>query len=561
MEFMIDDESSGDADSGDLSDDEMRMMMEQEQDAYYYEEDDEEHYNASDDDDESMEMGAGFGSFHDWLDEVIDNGDDPLPEVSRDQWLEWLETARENVGRGEYRNNYYQIDACGFICLATEPGTRQTFSAAVTAESESGRIITVELQGLEQTLVSLALCGIVISLEELNVGTSALAAIFGSFRRIDFLGLHSCDHFTLPFVLPILSACKHLVILGLAFVGNISADAFLAHLPALAACLADHPSEENVCFRSLNSQLLQMLGTVLPTIPKLHNCQLVNRAWGLGGIGVLSMADAEALARILAIPQLCDLNLSNGFPFSSDLQVTQSICDGLRNSRLSTLVFGHVPIPQSMYNVVASAITEMRELKSFTFCERVDPAFWSALGKGWEGSHTIQRLKFGSINDDDIIYLGSHDVAAFFEKANHHGLRYLKLYLNDWGPRFDAMFSMFVSNNSSLETVEIKLSPDAFVGPPIASAALLAAVDSPECWLEEITFRPSRHAGVTWLRQLNFILGLNKQRRRHNSAFNKVRKGKIDLMDATVDIGDDFLYEFLRRNEWNLQSLLRDYKA
>jgi hypothetical protein len=269
---------------------------------------------------------------------------------------------------------------------------------------------------------------------------------------------------------------------------------------------------------------------------------------------ILSRTDAEALTRILTMPQLSYLYLS-GFAFSGDLQVTQSICGGLRNSSITKLTLNNVSVPQCMCRATASAITEMRELLSFTFGERVHPAFWAALGQGWEDSHTIQRVDLGSYDK----MLDSDDVAALFEEANFHGLRYLELHLNDWTPTWDAKFSRFVSNNPFLETIEVKL-PQYFAGPLIASSALLAVVDSPECCLKEIHFRSSQHADPTWLRQLNFILGLNKQRRLRNSAFKQVCEGSIDLMDAIAGMNEDFLYEFLRRNEWSLQSRLRDYK-
>jgi hypothetical protein len=94
----------------------------------------------------------------------------------------------------------------------------------------------------------------------------------------------------------------------------------------------------------------------------------------------------------------------------------------------------------------------------------------------------------------------------------------------------------------------------------VASAALLAAVDSPECCLENMIFSWPSYTDATWLAQLNFILSLNKQRRLYTSTFERVREGNIDLMDAVTRIDNNFLYEFLRRNEWDLQNLLRGYK-
>lgn len=518
---------------------------------------DDEDSDDDDDDDESMEEIDDHGQlilFYEWVPMALQAIDGVLPEVSRNQWNEWLDAAREHLSVPDFDadddeiNDDFRYDlnigVCQFICLATETNTRQRFS--VLADLDKHLSIKVDLEGLEQALLSLPLSGIPIPRDVLDAGTSALADVFGRLRQVDGLTFRPCESFTFPFILPILGACRRLANIDMEF-GDTNTDAFLAYLPALTACLDHHPSLESARFQNISSQLLQMLSTALPTIPTFHECWLQGE-----GCVISSISDAEALARIFAMEQL-GLRLVK-FAFSGDPYVTQTICNGLRNSKLTELSFVGLSIPQCMRTAVASAITEMPELTDFTFIGEVDQSFWSALGQGWKDSHNLERLELER-ND----YLSSDDVAAFFRTASLKGLRCLILRLKDWTPAFDTIFSAFVSRHPLWETLHINLSYDEFVGPSVVSAALLAAVDSPECCLNRVEFGSSQHVDATWKHQFYYILDLNRQRRRHNSSFESVRNGLVDLMDAVADIDDDFLFEFLRRNEWDLQTRLRNY--
>jgi hypothetical protein len=495
--------------------------------------------------DESIESNH-FETFDIWIDEVLHHEGDL--QVSRDQWNLWFDAARDKV-RQPLPETFYQIEVCEFLCLVTDSVARKQFSAVVAEMAVDPRF-SLDLQGLEVTLNALALSGIVISQEELDAGASALAAIFGGFSRIQQLSILHYGSSLLSFLFPILSACQSLDKIMMWFDDTRSA-AFLAHVPALIAYLTGHPSLQEVSFWDIDSGLLQMLSTVLPTISTLVECRLGGR------LTISSPQDAVALTRILTMPQLGYFYISNLAFNDDDPQITQLICYGLRFSRLVGLSLLTCSIPRSICTAVASAITDIRELREFTCSGSLDQTFWSALGQRWDGSHTMRKLALGHGGEP---YLRSDDVAEFLQKAKFRGLRHLELSLLDWTPRFDILIARLVRMNAvSLKQIFF-YAPTELSRVLVASAALLAAVDSPECCLENMIFSWPSYTDATWLAQLNFILSLNKQRRLYTSTFERVREGNIDLMDAVTRIDNNFLYEFLRRNEWDLQNLLRGYK-
>jgi hypothetical protein len=508
-----------------------------------------ESQNEGNDSDESIQSDAHFETFHSWIHHVLYH-EAPL-DVSREQWNIWFDTASQHVRQP---NQFYDIGICEFICLVTDSVTRQLFSLAV-AEIADNLYIAVDLQGLEETLNALALSGIAISPEELEVGASALALTFGQFPRVQALKCFGYGPSTLSFMFPILTASLSPYEVVMSF-DDTRSEAFLIHMPTLVAYFTEHPSLVSVGFANVNSGLLQMLSTVLLTIPMLRTCRVDGP---LGSLTISSRSDAVALTRLLAMAQLdtFDVNL---FTFSDDPQITQIICDGLRTSRLTSLGFYDVIIPPRMGTAIASAVSEIHSLNEFLFKGQVDRSFWPSLGQGWDESCGIRRLVLGGFQ----LCFESDDVAAFLQNARVRELCFLELFLVDWTPGFDVLISNLVRvNATSLKEMDIFTSPD-FPGALIASEALLAAVDSPECCLAKCTFLNLDHVASpnidpTWLLRFKFILGLNKQRRRRNSAFERVRDGSMNLLDAVADIDGNFLYEFLRRNEWNLQNLLRDY--
>jgi hypothetical protein len=113
--------------------------------------------------------------------------------------------------------------------------------------------------------------------------------------------------------------------------------------------------------------------------------------------------------------------------------------------------------------------------------------------------------------------------------------------------------------------VELSTAPD-FDGTPIKSPRFVSAVDSPYSRLQRIHFTclpdhsPTPHVAWSFVHQLRTIMDLNDYCRYCQLTFEKVHEGSVDLMDAVAAITEKHLYAILRRDNWEIQRLLREYK-
>lgn len=504
-------------------------------------------------------------SFDRWLQQALQRSPRSPPRRSADQWFESLDAARKQIGKPLPSRNMslnYTIKPCELICLVTESLTARLFSintGQYTSTSDD-IIINVNLEGLQETLRSFADSGFPFLRDHLYTNAASLGPTFGQLNIVEKFIFSPCDQFTMPFILPMLTECHTRVAnLNMLFKPGVETNDFPSHLPTMEVYFNKHCTLNSASFIDIGIHMLRFLSTALPSAPSLSSVWIKGtNQEGNGALAISSPEDALKVKQILSMKQLRHIDMS-GFAFDEGL--TESPFDGLRDSELTELSLHNLSLPKSIHSNLASAVTSCNNLSHFFLEASLSGVAMLELGRGWKDSNHLTELTLGSSNT----FLDSGTLLTFFDNASFSQLFCLKLSLHNWTPTFDEVLTSFIMRNHSLESVEFSTAPD-FDGPPIKSPRFVAAVDSPYSRLQRIHFTclpdhsPTPHVAWSFVQQLRTIMDLNDYCRYCQLTFEKVHEGSVDLMDAVAAITEKHLYAILRRDNWEIQRLLREYK-
>jgi hypothetical protein len=194
--------------------------------------------------------------------------------------------------------------------------------------------------------------------------------------------------------------------------------------------------------------------------------------------------------------------------------------------------------------MLGQALTNLVEL-DLSGLEYLDPQVVEALGWNMRlASCKLQVLRVRYTDNDSLISILSY--------APNWTLRELHFYRVEWTPAFDGAISSYLRMNEHLLELSFSevLSPS---GQPIASEALLKALDRPDQPLEMLRFGSTTTLDSKWSKQFQFIMKLNSQRRQHGPRLLEIVTAE-QFIAAWHEVGHDCMAVFLLRDEFNLKT-------
>jgi hypothetical protein len=541
---------------------------------------------ASSDDDNSLSSASSI-EWSDWL-SVVQEGNGAIMWVSGHQWRAWLSHAcselenslRRTFGIGMGRENgdiegiYPIFGTLHMISLANSREFRRT--VAHYADHFGVDTFSFDLKGIDETIEALAAIDRRISVESVIAG---VAATDEAIRRVGtykpFPWCFTCKRSSdLNWVSAILKECHiHKLFLKWDQGVRIEDDQLVTFQEAFYR----HSKIKDVDLVNMPKESTRAILSVLLTIPNLTHISLkyTFEPWT-----PTSDEDLREFCQILSLPTLTSFKIINLQLDSTS--IAESFCRGLRGSNLTSLAAHHLSFPDGMERALADALIggEVRELgvSSFGKTERGCVALASSLARSSTPRITLTLGKGHLMMTDNVPKnepLDADIAAAFFEALDCCFFKTVKIYLETWNDAIDKALAGYVRRNDSLEELSVFL--PLFCRKQnelIASAALLQAVDTNASRLREFKYgatsrcRPDEFGWEkSWYRKLKFILELNSHRREHAAHFQCITSGN-DLAEALRAIDRDydydfgsinFLFEYIRCNEWNIQKIIKHY--
>jgi hypothetical protein len=401
--------------------------------------------------------------------------------------------------------------------------------------------------GLEDSLQQLEDAGIM-NMAGFVAGAAFLVDFLERFPPIDKLEISFSGNVPQPIACNLVGICSRAKNIHLtSHARNGAAELIIAS--AVRDALRDQPFLEKFKTSLINPLVLRALGTVLPTCPKLTSFQLTDEFF-LPDPFAIQEEDARAIQSIMMAPGLNQLSVTS-FNFENE-HITSLFCEGIRSTHLSDLTLSKSNFPNE---VVATALASTKiESLTFTRCHLLPP-FLRELSRSLScPSNMIKTLVFESV---------TNDLVSLLRGSRQWMVQDLTMTIDQWSPAFDTVLSEFVSNHDELRKLTIVL-VWGYAGPIIASPALLGALDSKTLRLEEFKLHQVRidnrplYYDHMWYDQVRHILELNSLRRMLASQLSSIATGE-DLVAALETIPFPFVYEFIRRNEFNLVGLLRAF--
>jgi hypothetical protein len=266
------------------------------------------------------------------------------------------------------------------------------------------------------------------------------------------------------------------------------------------------------------------------------------------------------LANVLAMRSLDMLTLTH-VRFEND-QTTDVLLEALAASSLRDLSIYNWVVPPSKTDDLARTLARSR-LQKLAYESLTCPGFLRTLSEGLkETTSSIQALVLGSFYDANYCYLlKSDELRSFFRGSQQWHLAELTLYIQHWDKAFDLALASYVRNNAHLLKLCVHLDPE-YSGSEISSDALADAVDSGGHFAGTIELEGRFVSGFQM--RLRHLLEVNRQRLLHGPrllAIVAMKDGHArqeSLLKATELFELTMLYEFVRRGDWSLQTLIRE---
>ena len=479
-------------------------------------------------------------------------------------------------GRVVYEDQVY-IDASAIPVLILFPEYREKFLKALeqyltdvktldfgTEEMEHENELVVEVGlGLGRFVGELMASQLMTDNDLTSAGQS-IGKSLGRLFKLDYLTIDSFHPILAPFFASAVRHCRDLKTLAVN-VGHVRTDA-MALLP-FARALEDHAFIEHVTVYRSTENLLPMLSSFLARLPSLVSCSLQS-CGATDSPRIESRAHATALRNICTIPSLTELKLEGcGFV---NVEAAETVCSGLARVRLKRLTVRECTFPVGheslLVNMLAQAsLVELRYFPPHDGWDNHDSARAAAYMSAFvPGLRYIKGLRSLTLNCRP---LDDQSIGSIFRHAHSWNIQELTLLSDKFEHETETRLSEYIAKNESLRKFTLKAALF-FQGPPIVSAALLAAVDSGARCLEEIIFDSAELVTMVdtdWHARLQHYLNLNRQRHRLDPGFMTLTRMEVEFLQRllfteaieTMDL--EVLFEFLRRNEWNLPIFLQRF--
>ena len=470
---------------------------------------------------------------------------------SVEEWQSCVDTARLIVRDCLLQRGHLKLKLHVFeiMWLTTDPELQLMLANAADQPGSSIKLI-LDFEAFDETMDDLIEDGVGIPARaDIDAGLATVGNIVGRFQTITKLSFQYYS-VSLPVALAILVPCRHVKKLDLQQLWDPAHDL----VATLQTYLQQLQSLEGIQFYEEDHVLLpaiEMFSTTLPQCcPQLMLCSIdtgeMDDHW------TASWQGAAALRNIMSMPSLTSLSLHD-FRLETR-EAVREFCVGLRSSNHLgleiTTLFG---FPSATEELMAESLTYVDELrlKDVDF-ER--PKFFESLGRNM-GRWDCKLQAIAVIGSYEPAQSFNLAICSLLRHAHDWKLQKLCLHNLEWTTDFDEAISAYLRTNNDLRTLSWSL-PEYRRGGAIASDAILGALDRPGLLLEELTLLG--RFDEEWLAKVNFIIKLNSQRRRHGLRLSRTTTaGQLAMELQEVD--GDCLFEFLRRNEFNLQVVLRKF--
>jgi hypothetical protein len=449
------------------------------------------------------------------------------------------------------------LNAFDIIMLATDLSLRELPAIRDSNDEILISLVIVDFEGLGETLEALRSVGLHIPPEDVNRGIVRFAQAWHD-RWPEHQCQLNCGHsIDIGRVANVITASN---MRKLSFIMNRVIEIENDHIVALHQALTNHPSLESINIHRngqgefVNSSMLEVISTI-PNLARLHidssSLYSFYTESDLQYIWALSTdIDLHFIRQIVTKPTMKYLGI-NSIRFETK-EVTESFCQVLSQSSIQTIIASVWLFPEGTEECVANGFTGESvlslDLKSMNHAR-----FMKLLGAALARPST-QVISLSLGRDQ---YCDADSWVQLLCQSRHWKLHEVVLNLTNWSDDLDQAISQFIGENRFL--IKLRLCLYYHRG-DVRSEALLKAVDSPLCSLQEFEFRLGgfEEAHQQWLGKVLHILALNSQRRQHDSSFKSIASAE-GLVDALLAVDDTFIYDFLRRNEWGLQKLIVGY--
>ena len=483
--------------------------------------------------------------------------DEGAMEPSVEEWQRILERARRELRHELQRLQsglllpWNEVDFCVFeiICLVSDVRLQRRLRR--TAAGGASMIeVSFDFLAFDATIDALVAAGVIdITRDTIVAGIDTIGHVLGHFETIERLRFGK--YLSLPHITTILDSCHH--VQKLTMWGAENDDAATGSdeqtLTALQTCLQQLQSLKGAQFDNVDNPTLEVLGLALPLCSELNCCRLVG---GTNNESV-SLQGGMALGNISRMASLSFLELTS-FAFESTEEV-KVICDGLLLSSNLALYIESMQLPADADELLANALVHLDQLfiKNISI-DLYRPRFLETLGRNMcQKRCKLRVLRVGTYH---VKAESTAVLSVLFRYARNWKLQQLTINSVKWTPEFDQMMATYLGENSHLRKLEWTVANGVANGPLAqGSEAFLEALDRPGQRLGEITLRGFVDE---YVERVDFILELNHQRHRHGPRLSKVTTAE-QFVQVLQELDDDYLFEFLHRNEFNFLELLRKY--
>ncbi|GKY98736.1 hypothetical protein MPSEU_000829900 [Mayamaea pseudoterrestris] len=412
--------------------------------------------------------------------------------------------------------------------------------------------IIFSLSGMAQKMEHLRAAGIT-DMDQVAACGAAVGRRFGSPLFIEFRGEGIFAN--MAFINAVINACRHMDYVGFNFTAD---EEDVDQLPALEACIANNANIKNLDMVGIEIHTFRALWSSMPTMPQLSMVSMDGQRFNLS-----SVEDANTIAGVLAMPHLETLVLVN--IKLANVEVARIVINALAASRLQKLTIYNWVLPQETHVTLANALLQSN-LVELEYQTSAHPDFLEAFSNGLGNPATaIRVLSLGSFYLADCCYFyKSKTLSDFLRNACKWRLEEVTLFVADWGESFDEALSRYVEKSTTLRKLTISIAPG-YTGPAIASEALLKALDQGVRHLAEvILMHEDEHVSADWCARVQHVLELNRKRIIHGPKFERIATAELEsdrrrgMLEAVEAVDLLMLYEFIRRNEWDLQDLIRE---
>ena len=331
----------------------------------------------------------------------------------------------------------------------------------------------------------------------------------------------------------------------------------MADYSCLTDYLRNHGSLEQVFLRDVDDKVMEHLGDALLSMRKLDRVSLR----GSRSSPLTLEKENISLSKILSLPTLKSFEMIEASFINES--AASAFIKGLDQSKITDLVLVRVNVPESMMLHMAATLAKMglERVGTSAGSQQVMEALGMALPKP-KSIHTLVLHPDSPMRESDSTLLVPLLADTSFWKVTN-----VDLSVSNWPHEFDEALSNVIASNSYLTSLDIRF-PYNYTGPATASKRFIAAVDSGSRCLTRVTVHQDfRDISHIWGCDLEPVLELNRQRETHGHLFASIARASTmqnrcwHVMRATEAVDMTTLFEFIRRNEWELQMLIQSLTA